>query len=237
MKKRYSDFLTLYEKVLRRYSIPSLLDGSYKFPNKSMFNTGATYTKERRKKGFDELLKLLVDHTEFCEELLEFLDLNYQFDDTSQPDEVAVPSPPSQVPMSKDQQRSVAAELPQRSPHTSPKKNEKKIIAPSPSTPVPSSPVKATVPSPKKSDSSVNINAVNAFEAEEEEAEDSSWPFFSFGKVQNAVIVALVIYGGLISCGAVSVGRTTLPRMLLTVALLALSVLLAHRVSRKIASS
>jgi hypothetical protein len=55
--------------------------GEYKFPNKSLFNTSATFTKERRKKGFDELLKLISTHPELYSHLLLFLDLQYQFDD------------------------------------------------------------------------------------------------------------------------------------------------------------
>jgi hypothetical protein len=52
----------------------------YKFPNKSMFNTAAKFTKERRKVGFDELLQILVQGKEFHVELMEFLELAYQYD-------------------------------------------------------------------------------------------------------------------------------------------------------------
>ena len=86
VKKRYTQFLELYEGVKHRCD--ELSSGRYRFPNKSIFNTGAKFTKERRKQGFDELLKILVADGGFERELMLFLDLPYQFmnddEDTTQ---------------------------------------------------------------------------------------------------------------------------------------------------------
>ncbi len=56
LKKRYSSFGTLYD-VLKSNN-PQV--DAFKFPNKSMFNTHAQFTKERRRVGFDEFLLIVV---------------------------------------------------------------------------------------------------------------------------------------------------------------------------------
>lgn len=58
ISKRYSEFKELFESM--RQLLPSNVD--YRFPKKSMFNNNAQFTKERRLRGFDELLKLLTNH-------------------------------------------------------------------------------------------------------------------------------------------------------------------------------
>jgi hypothetical protein len=67
--KRYSDFANLYQIV------KDIVPYDYKFPNKSMFNNSAQFTKDRRRKGFDELLKLLARYDPLPEELQSFLEL------------------------------------------------------------------------------------------------------------------------------------------------------------------
>lgn len=70
LSKRYSDFFDLYN--IMKDSLPP----SYKFPNKSLFNTSAQFTKERRIKGFDELLKLLTKLDPFPLPLQRFLEMD-----------------------------------------------------------------------------------------------------------------------------------------------------------------
>eukprot|EP01038_Epipyxis_sp_PR26KG_P009356 gene9356-12606_t len=53
--KRYSEFSQLYLNLKDSYR---QLD-DYKFPNKSLFNNSANFTKDRRLRGFDELLNIL----------------------------------------------------------------------------------------------------------------------------------------------------------------------------------
>jgi hypothetical protein len=48
----------------------------FRFPHKSMFNTFSNYTKERRRQGFDEFLKLLVTLDPLPVEVAKFLELN-----------------------------------------------------------------------------------------------------------------------------------------------------------------
>ena len=48
---------------------------TYKFPNKSMFNTFSQFTKVRRREGFDELLKLLITINPLPKNVSEFLEL------------------------------------------------------------------------------------------------------------------------------------------------------------------
>lgn len=69
LSKRYSDFFDLYN------SMKDFLPHQYKFPNKSLFSTGAQFTKERRIKGFDELLKILIKQEPFPLTLQRFLEL------------------------------------------------------------------------------------------------------------------------------------------------------------------
>jgi hypothetical protein len=71
--KRYSDFTNLYGRV--KDNIHDR-DPYYKFPNKSMFNTSAMFTKERRMRGFDEMLKLLASIYPLPKELHQFLELS-----------------------------------------------------------------------------------------------------------------------------------------------------------------
>jgi hypothetical protein len=54
VEKRYSDFKMLFT------NLRDILPVDYKFPNKSIFNNNSSFTKERRVRGFDELLSLLL---------------------------------------------------------------------------------------------------------------------------------------------------------------------------------
>jgi hypothetical protein len=67
--KRYSDFANLYQ------SVKDIVPFDYKFPNKSMFNNAAQFTKDRRRKGFDELVHLLARYEPIPDELQTFLEL------------------------------------------------------------------------------------------------------------------------------------------------------------------
>lgn len=55
--KRYSDFRDLYLSMKDRYSKQI---ANYKFPNISLFNSNAKFTKIRRLRGFNELLGILI---------------------------------------------------------------------------------------------------------------------------------------------------------------------------------
>ena len=92
VKKRYTQFLELYDSVKHRCE--ELSSGRYRFPNKSIFNTGAKFTKERRKQGFDELLKILENDGGFERELMLFLDLPYQYIYDEDEDSGVTRSPP-----------------------------------------------------------------------------------------------------------------------------------------------
>ena len=56
----------------------------YKFPNKSLFHNSAKFTKERRVRGFDELLKILLELTprtrSILPELKDFLEIEKHID-------------------------------------------------------------------------------------------------------------------------------------------------------------
>ena len=49
---------------------------NYKFPNKSMWNTQASYTKVRRKGGFEELLQLVSSFDSIPDIINEFLEVS-----------------------------------------------------------------------------------------------------------------------------------------------------------------
>lgn len=68
--KRYSEFKSLFEVTKH------LLPNHYKFPNKSMFSNSAQSTKERRIKGFDELLKLLTKQEQLAPSVEQFLGIS-----------------------------------------------------------------------------------------------------------------------------------------------------------------
>lgn len=67
--KRYSDFSTLHQNV------KDILTVEYKFPNKSMFNNSAQFTKDRRRRGFNDLLQILASMEPLPEELQVFLEM------------------------------------------------------------------------------------------------------------------------------------------------------------------
>jgi hypothetical protein len=68
--KRYSEFKTLYD-ILK-----DLVPMEYKFPNKSMFHNNAQATKERRIRGFDELLHILLSRNPVPTVMERFLGVN-----------------------------------------------------------------------------------------------------------------------------------------------------------------
>jgi hypothetical protein len=70
ISKRYSEFKTLYE-ILK-----DLVPPDYKFPNKSMFHNSAQATKERRVRGFDELLQILLSRKPVPTVMERFLGIN-----------------------------------------------------------------------------------------------------------------------------------------------------------------
>lgn len=72
IRKRYSEFAELQSK-LKELS-PKI--ENFKFPHKSMFNTHSQFTKERRRQGFDEFLKLVLTLTPFPKQAEIFLELN-----------------------------------------------------------------------------------------------------------------------------------------------------------------
>ena len=79
LMKRYSSFLTLKSLLIDQY--PAL--ESFKFPNKSLFHTHSQFTKERRREGFDQFMKMLSTYDTVPPEFEEFLELhdhikNYQ---------------------------------------------------------------------------------------------------------------------------------------------------------------
>lgn len=73
LRKRYSDYSTLFAALKDR--IPNV--ENYKFPNKSIFNTTAQFTKDRRLGGFNDLLKLLVAMRPTPMEFGEFLEFGH----------------------------------------------------------------------------------------------------------------------------------------------------------------
>ena len=72
LTKRYSDFSKIFSQMNQLH--PQVL-ANYKFPNKSMFNTFSTFTKIRRREGFDELMQVLMKISPMPEEVSYFLEL------------------------------------------------------------------------------------------------------------------------------------------------------------------
>lgn len=70
ISKRYSEFKTLYE-ILK-----DLIPLDYKFPNKSMFHNNAQATKERRIRGFDQLMQILLSRKPVPTVMERFLGIN-----------------------------------------------------------------------------------------------------------------------------------------------------------------
>ena len=56
VSKRYSDILQFHKEVTRGAPHPALEE--FNFPHKSVFNTTAEFTKERRRSGFEEYFDL-----------------------------------------------------------------------------------------------------------------------------------------------------------------------------------
>jgi hypothetical protein len=88
LSKRYSDFAHIYSLF------KDLLPNEYRFPNKSLFNNASQFTKERRLRGFQELLDLLLKYHPHNEKVSEFLRFN--------PKAVGAPTQSSTLKSSKD---------------------------------------------------------------------------------------------------------------------------------------
>jgi len=70
ISKRYSEFKTLFE-ILK-----DLIPPDYKFPNKSLFHNSAQATKDRRVRGFDQLLQILLHRKPVPMVMERFLGIN-----------------------------------------------------------------------------------------------------------------------------------------------------------------
>lgn len=70
ISKRYSEFKTLFEIM------KDVIPPDYKFPNKSMFHNSAQATKERRVRGFDQLLQILLSRKPLPTVIERFLGIN-----------------------------------------------------------------------------------------------------------------------------------------------------------------
>lgn len=68
-----TDFLILYNQVRNDHEDEL---ATFKFPNKSMFNTFSQFTKVRRREGFDELLRILITINPLPQLVSEFLELD-----------------------------------------------------------------------------------------------------------------------------------------------------------------
>ena len=68
-----SAFQALHASLKEQY--PDVVE-PFRFPHKSMFNTFSNYTKERRRQGFDDFLKILVTLEPFPVEVAKFLELD-----------------------------------------------------------------------------------------------------------------------------------------------------------------
>lgn len=82
LRKRYSAFAELHRSLSPRYEKELV---GFQFPNKSMFNTYATFTKDRRKSGFEELLKVLIRIDPLPVELEDFLEIDDHVHDNQRP--------------------------------------------------------------------------------------------------------------------------------------------------------
>lgn len=70
ISKRYSEFKTLFE-ILK-----DMIPADYKFPNKSLFHNSAQATKDRRVRGFDQLLQILLHRKPVPMVMERFLGIN-----------------------------------------------------------------------------------------------------------------------------------------------------------------
>jgi hypothetical protein len=78
INKRYSEFADLYKEF---QNLPEL--SFYRFPNKSLFNNSANFTKERRVEGFNELMNILIRLTPISNEVLKFIALDLKKNDAT----------------------------------------------------------------------------------------------------------------------------------------------------------
>lgn len=78
-KKRYSEFSKFFKYIQAKAIEESLtIFEHYKFPNKSVFNTSSEFTKERRKRGFKSLLRLVIQQECLHSALLDFIGIEYE---------------------------------------------------------------------------------------------------------------------------------------------------------------
>lgn len=86
ISKRYSDVLHFHQTILKAAPCKAL--EGFNFPHKSMFNTTSSFTKERRRSGFEEYFELLLrlgdEYTPFIATFLKGED----FEEIGDPEEV-----------------------------------------------------------------------------------------------------------------------------------------------------
>lgn len=70
ISKRYSEFKTLFEIM------KDMIPPDYRFPNKSLFHNSAQATKDRRVRGFDQLLQILLSRKPVPTVMERFLGIN-----------------------------------------------------------------------------------------------------------------------------------------------------------------
>ena len=76
LKKRYSEFSNLHFALKDRF--PQI--AVFKFPNKSIFNTHSQYTKDRRRQGVDDFVKVVATLRPIPQEVEIFLELDAEDD-------------------------------------------------------------------------------------------------------------------------------------------------------------
>jgi hypothetical protein len=132
----YSAFQALHAALKDQY--PEVVE-PFRFPHKSMFNTFSNYTKERRRQGFDDFLKLLVSLEPLPMEVARFLEL----DDHVWPHAASMPQhsvPEGSAPAASNNGASASASrkpsTPSPAPSSGPESGRATSI-PAPSSPIP----------------------------------------------------------------------------------------------------
>mmetsp|Transcript_33068 Transcript_33068/g.33670 ORF Transcript_33068/g.33670 Transcript_33068/m.33670 type:complete len:297 (+) Transcript_33068:166-1056(+) len=241
--RRYSSFAHLYKKLKSKY--PKIQ--SFRFPNKSVFNTYAHYTKERRRQGFEDLLKLIVKIIPISKEVDDFLELELHRNKAKSIRQTIAPSrsqnpseevkyPDSSRPTKQDicsPQHLLVKTPPCEGSHSLPHQ-----IAPSASSPRPSS---SSVSTTHQDLLDVTSETVLSSRRDRQEGDStchtlSSPPFLSFSRVRSQMpslvalssLTILLLYTTAVTFNIIDISSTSLVRILLTLTSLVITTILVR---------
>jgi hypothetical protein len=231
LRKRFTEFQNLYKNIEENNSLMRdvLAKHSYKFPNISMFSTRTQATKDRRRAGFDELLKLLTIPGQYvCKEVSVFLEFEHHLGDLAIAYTGAIVTPNKQKAVNASTTPlSPSSPIRNNTTNNNNNNNGNSVNAGATSTAAgaidnKSGGSKETIATPSNDDDTAN-------DADANQADNSVNDIILtkiLTLIPSSVIIVFVFYGFLVSTKIIDVTQTSQKKLLLTMISLTFFILL-----------